>query len=81
MSSLLDVIEALEIERSQNTELGERLAMRIADMKTALLGARTQITVKLDDLQAQLDRAADGVSAEIAARDNAILQIIQGDKT
>lgn len=81
MSSLLDVIEALEIERSQNTELGERLAMRIADIKTALSGARTQITVKLDDLQAQLDRAADGVSAEIAARDNAILQIIQGDKT
>lgn len=81
MSSLLDVIEALEIERSQNTELGERLAMRIADIKTALSGARTQITVKLDDLQAQLDRAADGVSAEIAARDTAILQIIQGDKT
>ena len=88
--SLLAFTKAIEQERINNANLSEEWRAKISRIKGELEAARSKhmvATAALDadfgatvaGLLVELDRAQQGVDAELELRDKALLQLIEGE--
>lgn len=77
--SIAATLKALELERVNNAELGEKISAKHAALKGELASKRAQVNAMFDHLDIQIDNATEAIEREIEARDQALLVIIQGD--
>ena len=88
--SLLAFTKAIEQERINNANLSEEWRAKISRIKGELEAARSKhmaATAALENdfgatvagLLVELDRAQQGVDAELELRDKALLQLIEGE--
>lgn len=79
--NLITIIENIEIERSNNTKLGEAVDQRLTSLKSAteaMLGQARIFVEQLENQHSELIKATMSVRQEFADRDAALLALIGG---